>query len=400
MKVEISMKVTFYSNFLNHHQLPFCEEMVKKIGKDFTFIATEKLPPERIAMGYHDMSQVYDFAINTYDSDTNYIKALELSRISDVVIIGDAPDLYIEERLENNRLTFRYSERVFKKGYIHALDPRIIKSMITNHFKYRNKNLYMLCASAYTPSDMRLFHAYPNKMYKWGYFPEIIEYNIDDLFAKKKHEIIELLWVGRIINWKHTEKTIEVARRLKRDGYDFKLYIIGTGNKEKNIAELVNRYDLNENVFFLGSMHPEKVRKYMEKANIYLFTSDYQEGWGAVLNEAMNSGCAVVASHAIGSVPYLLKHGENGLVYKNGEDNDLYNQVKKLFNHPELCYELGRAAYDTLINVWNAEEATSRFIALSDALLKGSNISKTVDGPCSKAEVIMQKDMYRRVVEI
>ena len=49
----------------------------------------------------------------------------------------------------------------------------------------------------------------------------------------------------------------------------------------------------------------------MEKSEIFLFTSDKGEGWGAVLNESMNSACAVVASHAIGSVPFLLKDGEN-----------------------------------------------------------------------------------------
>ena len=37
-----------------------------------------------------------------------------------------------------------------------------------------------------------------------------------------------------------------------------------------------------------------------------------QEGWGAVVNEAMNSGCAVVADHMIGAAPWLIRQGENG----------------------------------------------------------------------------------------
>jgi glycosyltransferase involved in cell wall biosynthesis len=61
-------------------------------------------------------------------------------------------------------------------------------------------------------------------------------------------------------------------------------------------------------------MAPEAVRDHMEAADIFLFTSDFNEGWGAVLNESMNSACAVVASHAIGSVPFLLKDGENGFI--------------------------------------------------------------------------------------
>ena len=50
------MKITFYSNFLNHHQLPFCQEMVRKLGEDFKFVATEKIPLERLQLGYEDIN--------------------------------------------------------------------------------------------------------------------------------------------------------------------------------------------------------------------------------------------------------------------------------------------------------------------------------------------------------
>ena len=72
-------------------------------------------------------------------------------------------------------------ERIFKNGYIHMFDPRVIKSIVKMHTRYRRNNLIMLCASAYAPIDISLFFAYPNKMLKWGYFPEIIEYNIKKL---------------------------------------------------------------------------------------------------------------------------------------------------------------------------------------------------------------------------
>ena len=80
---------------------------------------------------------------------------------------------------------------------------------------------------------------------------------------------------------------------------------------------MIREKKLEDCVHMLGAMSPDEVRKHMEQANIFLFTSDRNEGWGAVLNEAMNSGCAVVASHAIGSVPYLIKNGNNGYIYEN-----------------------------------------------------------------------------------
>ena len=49
------MKVSFYSNFLTHHQLPFCLEMYKKYGNDFKFVSTVKFNEERLRLGYKDM---------------------------------------------------------------------------------------------------------------------------------------------------------------------------------------------------------------------------------------------------------------------------------------------------------------------------------------------------------
>ena len=152
---------------------------------------------------------------------------------------------------------------------------------------------------------------------------------------------------------------------------------------------MVSEYNLENEVHMLGSMKPEQVRKYMEQSQIYLFTSDRNEGWGAVLNESMNSACAVVASHAIGSVPFLLKDGENGLIYKDGDEEDLYRKVKMLLNNPDLCQQYGKQAYFTIVDEWNAETATKRFLNLSQAILN-ENIKPDLilDGPCSKADIL------------
>ena len=150
----------------------------------------------------------------------------------------------------------------------------------------------------------------------------------------------------------------------------------------------------------LGTMPPEKVREYMELSEIFLFTSDRQEGWGAVLNEAMNSGCAVVASHAIGSVPFLLKNGDNGLIYRSGDINDLYEKVKYLLDNQATRAKLGINAYKTLCNKWNAENAAERFVKLSKALLDGKREADLFgEGICSGAE-ILDDDWFKSGVSI
>lgn len=391
------MKIAFFSNFLNHHQLPFCQEMIKILNNDFIFIATEPIPKSRLTLGYEDINNKYDFVICSYQSKKNEDYAMNLAYESDVVIIGSAPEYFIEKRLKENKLTFRYMERIFKNGYIHMFDPRVIKSIVKMHTRYRRNNLIMLCASAYAPIDISLFFAYPNKMLKWGYFPEIIEYNIKKLLENKNIEKkISIVWAGRLIKYKHPELVIEIANHLKKNNIDFKINVLGTGEMKELLIKKIAYNNLYENVFILGAMNPNEVRKYMEKANIFLFTSNYEEGWGAVLNEAMNSGCAVVASHAIGSVPFLINDGVNGYIYKNGNKKELCKLVEMLALSKELREKIGVEAYKNLYNTWNARKAADNFIKYIESVLNGEKI-KIKDGPMSEADVIFQNKMYKYI---
>ena len=101
------MKVTFFSNFLNHHQLPFCLAMDKLTGGQFTFVATTPVPQERLQMGYHDMNKQYPFVLTTYDSQENERLAQMLAMRSDVIITGSASEIYTKMRIEQGKLTFR-----------------------------------------------------------------------------------------------------------------------------------------------------------------------------------------------------------------------------------------------------------------------------------------------------
>lgn len=396
------MKVTFYSNFMNHHQLPFSLAMDKLTNGSYTFVATTPTSQERLQMGYHDMNKQYPFVLTTYDSPENAQKALALALESDVIITGSAPEMYTRLRIERNRLTFRYSERIFKEGLLHLKTPHRLGSMMKHHTRYRSKQLYMLCASAYTPRDFGLVGAYKGKTFKWGYFPEVKRQDTDRLMQKKttcqltglKYPPVSILWAGRLIGWKHPEAAIYVAEQLKQNGYRFDMQIIGNGEMQEQLQRMIRDKQLDDCVNMLGAMSPEAVREHMEAADIFLFTSDFNEGWGAVLNESMNSGCAVVASHAIGSVPFLIQDGANGLVYKNGNQHQLEERVEKLIRDSNYRKQLGMNAYESIINVWSAEVAAKRFVELSETLLKGESANTLfAEGPCSKAK-ILKNDWY------
>lgn len=376
------MTITFFSNFLLHHQTPFCEAMIRHIGDGFRFVATEPLPEERLNMGYENMEDA-PYAVNAHLDEESYAEAMRLGYESDVVIIGSAPDEFIEKRLAENKLTFRYCERFFKKTRW-RFDPRVWRMRYKKDIRYRKKNLHMLCASAYTAPDCRFIFCYPDKTYKWGYFPKLKEVPFDALRdLKSTDQRINIIWVSRFIKLKHPEEIIHLAKQLKRDRFDFHIEMLGIGELRNAYEDIVAGEGLSDVISFTGPFAPDEVLEHMQKADIFLFTSDKNEGWGAVMNEAMSSACAVVACREIGSVPFLIEHGENGLIYDKHGSNSLYHNVKSLIQDKNLRERLQKNAYDTIKNDWNAEAATERLLRLIDCINKGEE-SPYQSGPCSK----------------
>lgn len=380
------MKIVFLTNAITPHQREIYSAFCRLINVNFCFIECLDIDKSSLPIGWQEkeLDKVIDYRTFVKDFDI-YKRMIDES---DVVIIGSAPDKLIENRLKVHKLTFKYSERLYKTGFPIKKYLRNAAAAWLHHGRFQKYPIYMLCASAYTSADCAKFGNYKNRCYKWGYFPEIKKYeNIESIINSKKKNSI--LWAGRLLDLKHPDTAVRIAKRLKQNGYDFKLNIIGAGDMEQKLNKMISDYNLENVVHMLGSMKPEQVREYMEQSQIFLFTSDRNEGWGAVLNESMNSACAVVASHEIGSVPFLLKDGENGLIYKDGDEEDLYLKIKSLLDSSDLCRQYGRQAYLTIVNEWNAETAAKRFIELSEAILNGDKKPDLFsDGPCSKAKIL------------
>ena len=368
------------------------QELMRLTDGGYLFIATTPVPKGRLKLGYKDVNSSYDFVLRAYESKETFEEAEKIVFDADVVLYGSIGRELVKRRLKKGKLTFRCAERLFK---IEPKKIEIPKLRIRNFFANNiNKSFYLLCEGAYVSQDYKRVGSFKNKAYKWGYFPEFKEYDdIDKLCSSKEESTI--LWAGRMIDWKHPEYALEVAKRLKAEGYNFKMNIIGTGNLYVELVRRVFLESLDDCVFALGSMSPESVREYMEKSQIFLATSDRQEGWGAVINEAMNSACAVIANKNIGAAPYLIKDGENGLIYHNDSIDELYAQVKYLLDNKEKSNELGKNAYQTLNTEWNAKVAAERLLVLAEMLSKDKKCEQFESGPCSRARVCGEKNTIK-----
>ena len=381
------MKIVFVSNNYNHHERFFCEEL-DKIGEvDFSFIQTQPMREERVKMGWGIDTSKIPFVLNSFNSPKANEEALRICNAADAVIIGSAPYEFIAERVKKNKLTFFYAERLFRKGLWHMLYPPTFFAVLKRFIvPGRKSNFFLLAASAYTAWDTSRIFAFNNHRFKWGHF---IEVDCPKFRNNKEDDgKVHLLWAGRFLKLKHPDYPIRIAKTLKQQGVHFVLDIIGSGVEEANMRQLIADYNLNGDVVMHGTMKPTEVRAYMEQADIFMFTSDFNEGWGAVLGEAMVSGCAIVTSHGIGATPFLVQHKHNGLIYETGCYDSFERNVLKLVASVELREKLSRNAMATMQTLWNPKVGAKRFFALCKSLTEKGIPICYEEGPISEAKIL------------
>ncbi len=375
-------KVVFVSNFFNHHQKFLSDAFYELIGDGYHFIATVPMNEDRRKLGWKQYETPY--LVYSYESDEVYQSCMDLIRDADAVIIGSAPEKMIRSRILSGKLTFRYSERFLRKGL--ELKKFLYRLVKYRHLNPGSKPVYLLCSSAYTSADYAKFGLFRNKAFKWAYFTEAKAYEDLDLLLEKK-DPMEILWCGRFLKLKHLGDVIHAVGKLVEEGFPCRLKVIGGGSEQAEAAyrKLACSVSSKDFVSFVGTVGSDEVRTHMEKAGIFVFSSDFQEGWGAVVNEAMNSGCAVISSHAAGAAPFLIRDGENGMIYESQNVADLYQKLKELLEHPEHQRRLGAEAYRTITGLWSPAVAAKRFLSLAQSILNNKGTDLYEEGPVSKS---------------
>ncbi len=380
------MTFTFVSNYINHHQRPLCDALYQRLGKGFAFVQTMPMEAERVEMGWGIDVHEIPYVMCLYEDEYECLKRI---MESDVVLFGwTGREDIVAPRLQSGKTTLRVSERLYREGQWKAISPRGLAAKYWEHIRYRKQNICMLCAGAYAASDFHLIGAYPDKLFKWGYFTKLRTYR-EEVFLnmKPKDGPLQIVWAGRFIPLKHPEYVVRLGKTLQKKGYPFRMHMLGSGEMESALKQEVEQEGLSDSFLFYGYMQPEQVRDVMEKCHIHLFTSNHLEGWGAVVNEGMNSGCVEVVDERVGAAPYLIRHGENGLLYQNGRYEEMEALALDLFAHWEERRYMGRAAYETIRDMWNAEHAASALLRFTDRLRQGRIVPEE-EGPLSAAPII------------
>jgi glycosyltransferase involved in cell wall biosynthesis len=387
------MKVAFFSVILNNHQANLADEMYRLLGENFVFVELENLHGNDKKGSTEDYSK-RTYLLQSWKDEASVQKAMQIALTFDVCMF-DGGFNFQKARMKTNKLTFEFSERWLKRGLINVLSPRLIKNIITYHiYGWSKKPLYKLCASAFAKHYQNVMGTFKGKCYKFGYYTKVVDNFVEasdaDVSTKGK---VHILWCARFLLWKHPELAVKLAERLKAEGYDVTIDMYGDEGHlalhdkpypRKDLEALIEKTGTGDMVTLKGSRPNAEILQAMQEGDIFLFTSDRLEGWGAVANESMANGCVLVASDEIGSTAYLVKHEETGMVFKSCDVDSLYEQVKYLLDNPEERERISRAGRRQMVELWSPGNAARSLLQLIKDLQEGRETS-IAEGPCSKA---------------
>lgn len=113
-----------------------------------------------------------------------------------------------------------------------------------------------------------------------------------------------LLCVGRMVRLKGIDRLLRAAARLRAEGYEFTLLLVGDGPEKPAFEALARELDLGD-VEFARSRPVAEMAAVYRGADFLVFPT-LNDVWGLVVNEALWSGTPVLASRFAGCAAELL----------------------------------------------------------------------------------------------
>lgn len=211
----------------------------------------------------------------------------------------------------------------------------------SENLKERQKQYYRLfsCGSCFTVNTEYL----KNKLIKLGcpaHKVHIVPMGVNTKVFKPngRHNaddgIYRLISVGRLVKLKGFEFGIRAVKLLIEKNYNVQYTIIGDGQEYENLKKLIYKHNLQKSIFLLGFKDQNYILKEMQKSDLYLMTSTYdetgrREAQGIVSAEAQACGLPVCAFKS-GGVEYTVKDRETGMFAKENNYKELAENIELL----------------------------------------------------------------------
>ncbi len=154
-----------------------------------------------------------------------------------------------------------------------------------------------------------------------------------------------ILFSGKYISKKRPLDLIRAYERIINSNTI--LLMVGEGKLRTEMEAYIKDRDLKD-VILTGFVNQSEISKYYAIADVFVMCSGMGETWGLSVNEAMNFSLPVIVSDTCGCSYDLVKHGENGFVFKEGDIDALCNYLNVILQNNLMANEMGQKSLEII----------------------------------------------------
>jgi glycosyltransferase involved in cell wall biosynthesis len=132
-----------------------------------------------------------------------------------------------------------------------------------------------------------------------------------------------------------------------------------------------------QNVEFLGQLGFDELLTFYRRSRVLVVPSVWFEPFAMVVVDAMALGVPVIASR-IGGLPYGVADGVTGLLFEPGNPRDLVQQVRRLWDDPQLCNRMGSAGRQKVMREYTEDAYFHNLMAVYQTAIQRSRNTAAV----------------------
>ena len=151
--------------------------------------------------------------------------------------------------------------------------------------------------------------------------------------------VMRIVSVGRLTAIKAFDRLLRIVGKLKREKYKVELWLLGEGEKRKELENIILQESIDDVVTLWGFQ--SNPYKYMVHCDLFVCSS-IGEGYSTAVTEALILGLPVVTTDCSG-MDELLNSGECGIITDNSEEA-LYYGVKRMLDAPDILNKYKKMA--------------------------------------------------------
>ena len=225
---------------------------------------------------------------------------------------------------KNNIPTITTIHTKYKSDFERTLKSRTLQNFMMKYIsKVLNKSDYVLTVSNGFAKEINEVYGYSKKVNVIRNATEFkdnkdLSQYVNEI--KNKHNLKDefiCLFVGRVVENKNIQFSLEALKNLKESGINnFKFIIVGEGNYKDELMKLTKEYNLEENVIFAGLItNRDYLGAYYKLADLFMFPSIF-DTCGIVALEASSFGLPSIMLDG-SCASELIENGKNGFVVSN-----------------------------------------------------------------------------------